>query len=209
MSGFRPTVAILDHDSGNLRSVATAIRFVGGEPVVTPDPREALACSAVVVPGVGSFGAAMTALRERGLDGCLVRAAIAGRPVLGVCLGMQVLYEASEESDGVAGLGLLPGTVRRLPADVPVPHVGWNTVRWTAEHQLTAAIPDGTSFYFVHSYAATHVAPEPGAVVGESEHGRPFAAAVAAGSVLGVQFHPERSGDAGLALYEAFVESAR
>jgi glutamine amidotransferase len=202
-------VAVLDYDSGNLRSVATAVRAVGGEPVITADPVEALRCAALVVPGVGAFGSCMRALRTRGLDGAIVRAAISGRPVLGVCVGMQILFERSEESPDVAGLGLFPGFVRRLPGGVKVPHVGWNEVRWTAQHPLRDGLPDDVRFYFVHSYAADATMSAPQSLLGSCEHGRTFAAAVSVGSVTAVQFHPERSGEAGLALYEAFVGSAR
>jgi glutamine amidotransferase len=205
----RPTVAVLDYDSGNLRSVATAVRAVGGEPVITADPVEALRCSALVVPGVGAFGSCVRALRARGLDGAIVRAAISGRPVLGVCVGMQILFERSEETPDVPGLGLFPGFVRRLPSSVKVPHVGWNEVRWTAGHPLRDGLPDDVPFYFVHSFAADPAMPAPQSVLGSCDHGRTFAAAVAVGSVTAVQFHPERSGEAGLALYRAFVESAR
>jgi imidazole glycerol-phosphate synthase subunit HisH len=205
----KPSIAILDYDSGNLRSVATAVRAVGGVPVITADPVEALRCPALIVPGVGAFGSCVRALRARGLDGAIVRAAISGRPVLGVCVGMQVLFERSEESPDVAGLGLFPGFVRRLPGGVKVPHVGWNEVRWTSGHPLRDGLPDGVPFYFVHSYAADASMPAPQRLVGSCEHGRTFAAAVSVGSVTAVQFHPERSGDAGLALYEAFVASAR
>lgn len=206
---MRPAVAVLDYDSGNLRSVATAIRAVGGEPVITADPVEALRCSALVVPGVGAFGSCVRALRARGLDGAIVRAAISGRPVLGVCVGMQVLFERSEESPDVAGLGLFPGFVRRLPSNVKVPHVGWNEVRWTAGNAPWDGLPDDVPFYFVHSYAADPAMPAPQAVLGSTDHGRTFAAVVGVGSVTAVQFHPERSGDAGLALYEAFVGGAQ
>jgi glutamine amidotransferase len=205
----KPKVAILDYDSGNLRSVATAVRAVGGEPLITADPMEALRSRALIVPGVGAFGSCVLSLRERGLDGAIVRAAISGRPVLGVCVGMQVLFERSEESPSVPGLGLFPGTVRRLPAGVTVPHVGWNEVRWTGSHPLRTGVPDGASFYFVHSYAADASTTSPAALLAACDHGRTFAAAVGAGSVTAVQFHPERSGEAGLALYRAFVGSAR
>jgi imidazole glycerol-phosphate synthase subunit HisH len=205
----RPAIAILDYDSGNLRSVATAVHTVGGEPVITADPIEALRAAALIVPGVGAFGACVGSLRERGLDGAVVRAAMSGRPVLGVCVGMQVLFERSEESPGVPGLGLFPGTVRRLPGGVPVPHVGWNDVRWTGAHPLRAGLPDDVPFYFVHSYAVDAQPFSPKELLAAAEHGRTFAAAVGVGSVAAVQFHPERSGDAGLALYDAFVRSAR
>jgi imidazole glycerol-phosphate synthase subunit HisH len=205
---MRPAVAVLDYESGNLRSVATAVRAVGGEPVITPDPVEALRCAALIVPGVGAFGACVRSLRARGLDGAILRAAVSGRPVLGVCVGMQVLFEVSEESPAAPGLGLFAGTVRRLPAGAAIPHVGWNEVRWNGSHPLAHTL--GTvPFYFVHSYAVDASPPTPEALLAECEHGRAFAAAVGVGSVLAVQFHPERSGDAGLALYEAFVRSAR
>jgi len=205
----RPAIAILDYDSGNLRSVATAVRTVGGEPVITTDAIEALRAAALIVPGVGAFGACVRSLRERGLDGAVVRAAMSGRPVLGVCVGMQVLFERSEESPGVSGLGLFPGTVRRLPGGVTVPHVGWNDVRWTGAHPLRSGLPDDVPFYFVHSYAVDAQAFSPKELLAAAEHGRTFAAAVGVGSVAAVQFHPERSGNAGLALYDAFVRSAR
>jgi glutamine amidotransferase len=198
------SVAILDYGMGNLRSVSRAVARVGGRPAVTSDPAEAARADAVVVPGVGAFGACMRGLEQTGLDAVVREFASSERPVLGVCLGMQVLFEASEE-DPDPGLGLLPGAVRRLPAGpgVKVPHMGWNEVRWTSDHPITRGIPSGTRFYFVHSYAPD---PAAGLTIGETEHGRPFSAVVARGSLFATQFHPERSGDAGLALYEAFVK---
>ena len=197
-------IAILDYGMGNLRSVDRAVARVGGAAIVTSDPAEAARADAVIVPGVGAFGACMRGLRQTGLDAVVREFAGDGRSVLGVCLGMQVLFESSEE-DPDPGLGLVPGAVRRLPGGpgVKVPHMGWNDVRWVADHPLTRGLPSGTRFYFVHSYAPDV---RPGVTVGETEHGRPFSAAVAAGSVFATQFHPERSGDAGLALYEAFVK---
>src|SRR5262245_26682217 len=199
-------VAILDYGMGNLRSVHRAVERVGGHPVVTEDPAEAARADAAVVPGVGAFGACMRGLRATGLDDVVRAFASASKPVLGVCLGMQVLFEWSEEDDD-PGLGLVPGVVRLLPADpgagVKVPHMGWNEVRWTADHPLTRGIPSGTRFYFVHSYAPDVV---DGLTVGATTHGRAFTAALGSGSVFATQFHPERSGDAGLALYEVFVK---
>ena len=192
------SVAILDYGMGNLRSVRRAVERVGGSPVVTSDPAEAARADAAVVPGVGAFGACMRGLSQTGLDAVVRELAASGRSVLGVCLGMQVLFESSEE-DPDPGLGLLPGTVRLLPAGpgMKVPHMGWNEVRWTADHPLTRGIPSGTRFYFVHSYAPDVT---PDVTVGVTEHGREFTAAVAHGSVFATQFHPELSGDAGLAL---------
>ncbi len=199
-------IAILDYGMGNLRSVARAVARVGGSPEVTSSPSEAARADAVVVPGVGAFGACMRGLQQTGLDSVVHEFAAAERPVLGVCLGMQVLFDSSEE-DPDPGLGLVPGVVRLLPADpaagVKVPHMGWNEVVWTGDHPLTRGIPSGTRFYFVHSYAPDVIVD---ITVGVTSHGREFTAAVASGSVFATQFHPERSGDAGLALYEAFVK---
>jgi glutamine amidotransferase len=194
------TIAVLDYGMGNLRSVARALEHVGGKPEVTSDPKAALGASALVVPGVGHVGACLRNLRERGLDTAIGEFAASGRPVFGVCVGMQVLYQTSEE-DPDPGLGLLPGGSRRLPEDVKVPHMGWNTVEWLRPHPYTRDVPSGTCFYFVHSYAPD-VGPD---TVGVAEHGRPFSAAVARANVFATQFHPEKSGEPGLQLYEAFV----
>ncbi len=194
------TIAVLDYGMGNLRSVARAIEHVGGKPEVTGDPQVALGASALVVPGVGHFGACMRNLRDRGLDAVVTSFAGSGRPVFAVCVGMQVLLGSSEE-DPDPGLGVLEGSSRRLPDDVKVPHMGWNTVEWTRPHPFLRDVPSGTRFYFVHSYAPD-VGPD---TVGATEHGRRFSAAVARDNVFATQFHPEKSGEPGLQLYEAFV----
>lgn len=197
-------VAVLDYGMGNLRSVARALAHVGAEPEVTADPETALRADALVVPGVGHFGACMRNLRERGLDEVVLRFAGSSRPVFGVCVGMQVLFEGSEE-DPAPGLGLLPGRSRRLPAGVKVPHMGWNTVEWLSPHPYVRDVPNGAYLYFVHSFA-----PDVGGeTVGRTEHGRSFAAAVARDNVFATQFHPEKSGEAGLAIYAAFAREAR
>ncbi|MGE5227002.1 MAG: imidazole glycerol phosphate synthase subunit HisH [Planctomycetaceae bacterium] len=197
-------IAVLDHGSGNLHSVSRALAKVGAEVVVTGDAAEAERADALVVPGVGHFGACVRSLRGRGLDATILAVVASGRPVLGVCVGMQVLFEGSDE-DPERGLAVFPGCARRLPAGVTVPHMGWNTVAWTRAHPFTAGIPDGTSFYFVHSFA-----PQVGSVtVGETEHGRRFSAAVADANVFATQFHPEKSGEAGLHLYENVVREVR
>lgn len=196
-------IAVLDYGMGNLRSVARAIEHVGGTPEVTDDARTALGADGLVVPGVGHFGACMRNLREHGLDAVVTGFAASGRPTFGVCVGMQILFEGSEE-DPADGLGLFAGGSRRLPAGVKVPHMGWNTVEWTRPHPFIRDVPPDARFYFVHSFA-----PDPDeAAVGVTEHGRPFAAAVARGNVFATQFHPERSGEAGLQLYESFVLEA-
>ena len=195
------SIAILDYGMGNLRSVARAIEHVGGSALVTGEPAQALAADGLVVPGVGHFGSCMANLRELGLDAVVKDYAASGRPMFGVCVGMQVLLEGSDEAPNVAGLGLLEGVSRRLPERVKVPHMGWNTVTWTAEHPYTHDVPIDAHFYFVHSYAPDAQAQ----TLGIAEHGRPFAAAVARGNVFATQFHPEKSGAPGLALYTAFV----
>jgi glutamine amidotransferase len=199
-------IAILDYGMGNLRSVHRAVERVGGRAEVTSDPETSSRADAIVVPGVGAFGACMRGLQERQLDRVVVEFARTERPVLGVCLGLQVLFEGSEE-DPDAGVALLPGKIRRLEGEgIKVPHMGWNEVRWVADHPLVRGIPDRTRFYFVHSYAPE---PAPGTTVGETEHGAVFASVVASGSIFATQFHPEKSGDPGLAIYENFVGSFR
>lgn len=199
------TIAVLDYGTGNLRSVARAIAHAGGRPLVTGDHAAALGANGLVVPGVGHFGNCMRNLRERGLDAVVKEFAAGGRPVFGVCVGMQVLFEGSEEAPEVPGLGLFEGVSRRLPPEVKVPHMGWNTVRWTERHPYVRDVPTGTRFYFVHSYAPDLGV---GTTVGATEHGRPFAAVAAAGNVFATQFHPEKSGGPGLRLYAAFVGAA-
>jgi imidazole glycerol-phosphate synthase subunit HisH len=201
------TVAVLDYGSGNLHSVARAIERVGGRPLVTDDPSLVRGASAVVVPGVGHFGACVRALVAGGLDRAIREVAAGGRPVLGVCLGLQVLLDGSDE-DGAAGLGILAGRSAKLGAGggVKVPHMGWNDVEWTGPHPFVDGVPSGTSFYFVHSYAPDVM---PAMTIGVTVHGRRFSSAIARDNVFAAQFHPEKSGDAGLAIYEAFVKEAR
>jgi imidazole glycerol-phosphate synthase subunit HisH len=199
-----PRVAILDYGMGNLRSVARAVERAGGDPVVTSDAADAQAADAMVVPGVGAFAACMDGLRDASLDDAVKGFAGSGRPLLGVCLGMQVLFDRSDEGDA-QGLRVFAGEVRRLPSTVKVPHIGWNQVSWTADHPLAAGIDSGTRFYFVHSYACV---PEEPVTVGETEHGMRFAAAVARDAVFATQFHPEKSGDQGLEIYRNLIKAA-
>jgi len=200
------TIGILDYGMGNLRSVARAVERVGGLGAgeIVAEPAEATRFDALIVPGVGAFGACMRNLAAAGLDTTVREFVANDRPVLGVCLGLQVLYEAGDESPNQPGLGLLDGRVAKLPAGVKVPHMGWNEVTWTADHPLTRNIPSGTRMYFVHSYAA-ETGPD---TVGTTEYGTKFSAAIARGRLFATQFHPEKSGDAGLALYESFVKEA-
>jgi len=201
-----PRIAVLDYGMGNLHSVGRALARVGADVCVTSDGAEVGAAEGMVIPGVGGFGACVRSLRAAGLEPTIRTAVDGGRPVFGVCVGMQILFEGSDE-DPDEGLAVLSGRVERLPSSVRVPHTGWNTVSWTGRrHAYTAGIPDGTSFYFVHSFAPSV---DPETTVGVTDHGRSFAAAVARDNVFATQFHPEKSGEAGLELYEAFVREVR
>ena len=198
-------IAVLDYGMGNLHSVSRAIAKVGGTAEVTRDGAALPEADALVIPGVGAFGACMRALQDRGLDNAIRGFVGTGRPVFGVCLGMQVLFKESAE-DPEEGLAIVPGRSRKLPSNVKVPHMGWNTVEWTGTHPYIEGIPDGTRFYFVHSFAPDVVK---GTTIGVTDHGRPFSSVVAQGNVFATQFHPEKSSDAGLQIYEAFVRAVK
>ena len=204
----RPRVTVLDYGSGNLRSAERALERAGAEVVVTSERATVLDADGLVVPGVGAFGACMTGLRRVDGPELVGRRLAGGRPVLGICVGMQVLFEASTEPDSrsegpVTGCAEWPGTVRRLHAPV-LPHMGWNTVDPAAGSELFRGV-EVERFYFVHSYAVTRWELEPGArmrapMVTWAEHGERFVAAVENGALSAVQFHPEKSGDAGAQL---------
>ncbi len=196
-------VAIIDYGVGNLRSVEKAFRAAGSAAVVTDDVRVLREAEALVLPGVGAFGACMSALKERGFDALVCERAGEGAPLLGVCVGMQMLFEESEEFGRTEGLGLLKGRVRRFNNDLRVPHVGWNQVEAKRPHSLVAGIENEAFFYFVHSYYCE--ADDPEDVVGETEYGSAYASIVARGAVCGVQFHPEKSQSAGLRLLRNFA----
>jgi glutamine amidotransferase len=195
-------IAIVDFGAGNLRSVRRALEAAGAQPIITGDPDQVRAAQAVILPGVGAAGDAIRHLRERGLDRAVRDAAAAGTPLLGVCLGLQLLFDRSEEGDQEC-LGLLPGVVRRLPAGLKVPHMGWNQVDARIDHPLFAGVPSGCDFYFVHSYYADPADPE--TVVSQTDYGVRFASVVARDNVMATQFHPEKSGTDGLAIYRNFV----
>lgn len=199
-----PRIGICDYGVGNLRSVERALRIAGAEPVISSDPSVIAGCDGVVLPGVGAFSVAARTLRETGLGDAVRDLVQRERPVLGVCLGHQLLFERSDEGHGGEGLALLRGRVVRLsPAHgLKVPHMGWNTIRTVRASPLLEGIASGSYVYFVHSYTAI---PEPGDTVAITEYGDALAAAVERGTVLGTQFHPEKSGAAGLRVYANFV----
>jgi imidazole glycerol-phosphate synthase subunit HisH len=196
-------IAILNYGMGNLRSVEKALERVGTTAVITADPGEARGADGVILPGVGAFPRAMERIRELGLDELVAERAAAGVPVLGICLGLQLLFDSTTELGGAEGLGLLPGPVEEIEAEgLKVPHIGWSPVRWERESRLAAGIENETPFYFVHSFAPR---PRDEAVLGTAAYGSRFACAAERGSVFGVQFHPEKSSSAGLRLLDNFA----
>ncbi|MCR4708382.1 MAG: imidazole glycerol phosphate synthase subunit HisH [Clostridiales bacterium] len=201
-------IAIVDYGVGNLFSLRCSFSAIGAETVVTGDAAELAKADRIVLPGVGAFGDARKKLAERGLDMALVSLAASGKPLLGICLGMQLLFEKSEEFGVHEGLGLLPGEVTdmapRLPEGLKTPAIGWNALHLTRpEHPLLANTREGDCMYFVHSFSAVHCGD---ALLAEAEYGIPVTAAVGSGNVMGCQFHPEKSGSCGLALLRAFCE---
>lgn len=202
-------IAIIDYGVGNLRSVQKAFEAVGQKAEVTSDRELIEAASHVVLPGVGAFGAAAATLRSHGLEDVARDAALSGRPFLGICVGMQLLFDVSFEYGEHAGLGLLPGSVVSFDTTNPqakVPQIGWNAIEWQMENALTAAVPSGSMAYFVHSFYCKPL--ESSDVLATTFHGIGYASAVQRGNITGVQFHPEKSGDVGLALIRAWAESA-
>jgi glutamine amidotransferase len=195
-------ILVLDYGMGNLRSVEKALEHVGARATIGADPEQVRHADGLILPGVGAFPRAMERIRATGLDELIAERAAAGTPILGICLGMQLLFERSEELGGAAGLGLLPGPVTKLDAPgLKVPNIGWAPVRWERESRLDEGIPSETPFYLVHSFVAR---PSAGDTLGTAEYGERFACAVARGDVFGAQFHPEKSSAAGLRLLANF-----
>lgn len=196
-------IAILDYGMGNLRSVEKALEHVGATATISDDPGVVREADGVILPGVGAFPRAMERIRERGIDAMVEERRAAGTPILGICLGLQLLFESTTELGGAAGLGLLEGPVADLEADgLKVPHIGWSPVRWERESRLTDGIDSETPFYFVHSFAPRPTATE---LLGSAAYGARFACAAERDNVFGVQFHPEKSSAAGLRLLANFA----
>lgn len=196
-------VAIIDYGVGNLRSVEKAFAATGCEAIITGDETRLRAAEKLVLPGVGAFAACMKALGERGFDRLVWERAREGTPLLGVCVGMQLLFEESDEFGSTAGLGLLRGRVRRFAGDLVVPQVGWNRIHQRRPHALFEGIADGSFCYFVHSYYCQPA--DERVVAGETEYGTRYASVVAHENICGVQFHPEKSQDVGLRMLRNFV----
>jgi glutamine amidotransferase len=195
-------IAIVDYGMGNKRSVEKALEHVGADPLITSDADRLRAADAVILPGVGAFPEAMRRLRASGLDEVVRERADAGVPLLGICLGMQLLFDSSTEHEGETGLGLLPGDVDTLKAP-KLPHIGWNEVEFARESPLVAGLGDAAAFYHVHSFVCRPA--EDDDVVGRGDYGEPFASIVERDNVMGAQFHPEKSSRDGLALLRNFA----
>jgi imidazole glycerol-phosphate synthase subunit HisH len=197
-------IALIDYGAGNLRSVQNALGRLDATCTIASSPEDVARAQAIIFPGVGAAAPAMAALRDRGLDQAVTSAIRNGVPYLGICLGMQLLFEWSAE-DGAACLGVIPGTVERLKTQEKLPHVGWNTLERVRPHRVLEGM-DGEAFYFVHSYVV--VPRYPAVTAAETTHGVPFVSAVTRQALVGVQFHPECSGTAGLRLLENFLRFA-
>jgi len=199
-------IAIIDYGAGNLRSVVNAVSKLGYQPEVTSSPSDLLNAQAVILPGVGAAAATMENLKRLGLASPIQRFIAEGRPFLGVCIGLQILFTGTEEGGWHECLGIIPGRVRKLPSGLKIPHMGWNQVKQKVSHPIFDGIPDGANFYFVHSY---YVEPDDESLVsGETEYGIPFCSAINKGNLIATQFHPEKSGEVGLKVYNNFIKIA-
>ena len=200
-------IGIIDYGVGNLFSLRSSFAAIGCEAIVSRDPAALSACERIVLPGVGAFGDAARLLRESGMADLVLSEAAAGKPILGICLGMQLLLEESHEYGVHRGLGLIPGAVRpiadTIPAGLKIPHIGWNALHFEKEHPVFRYVDEGAYVYFVHSYHGTDCG---ASTVAVTDYGAPLCAAVAKDNVVGCQFHPEKSGAVGLSILRAFAE---
>ena len=200
-------IAIVDYGAGNLRSVANAIIKLGYQPKITSGPDDVLNAQAVILPGVGAAADTMESLKTLGLANPICQYISEGRPFFGVCIGLQILFTYTEEGGRHECLDIIPGRVRKLPAGLKIPHMGWNQVKQKASHPVFAGIPDKANFYFVHSY---YVEPDDKSLVsGETEYGTRICSVVARDKLIGTQFHPEKSGKPGLKMYDNFLKMAK
>jgi glutamine amidotransferase len=199
-------IAIIDYGAGNLRSVANAIAKLGYQPRVTGNPRDVVGAAAVILPGVGAAADTMRSLEKAGMADAICQVISDNKPLFAVCVGMQVLFTATEEGGWHRCLGIIPGMVKRLPPGLKVPHMGWNQVKQREKHPLFDSIPDGANFYFVHGYYA---APDDVSLVAATtEYGVSICSVVASGNMIATQFHPEKSGEHGLRMYGNFLRTA-
>ena len=198
-------VAIIDYGAGNLQSVKKALDFIGAKSIITADENEFNAASHIILPGVGSFGDAMHSIREKGLEDVIKKSADGSKHFLGICLGLQLLFESSEETPGVDGLGIFKGSIVTIPKNngLKVPHIGWNSVSLKQTDGIFEGLRDNSYFYFVHSYYLKDA--DEDVVAGTTEYGVPIQCAVQQGRVCATQFHPEKSSEAGLTILRNFV----
>ena len=202
MSKFKPLVALLDYQAGNIKSVENALKYSGSEVIVTSDPDVIDRANAIVFPGQGSCVPSMANIKSKGLDLSIKKSIASGKPFLGVCLGLQLLLETSEEGDTEC-LGIVEGKVKRFQDGLKIPHMGWNEVLVTLDHPVFSGIPEKNFFYFVHSYYALPT--DIKLISSVTEYGIEFCSSIAYDNVVAVQFHPEKSGDIGLKLYKNFI----
>ena len=199
-------IAVIDYDAGNIKSVEKALQSLGEDTVTTRDRETLLAANGVILPGVGAFGDAMGKLQDYGLVSVIRECVDKGRPFLGICLGLQLMFESSEESPGVEGLSLLPGKIVRIPSDggLKIPHIGWNNLRFSNEGRLFRGLSQDSYVYFVHSYYLQ--ADEPEIVKATTEYGVQIHAAVEKNNLFACQFHPEKSSEVGMQILRNFIE---
>ncbi len=198
-------IAIIDYGAGNLQSVKKALDFIGAESIITDNPETINACDKILLPGVGSFGDAMDSMRQKGLVETVKENALSGKPFLGICLGLQLLFEESEETPNVKGLGIFKGKIKKFPNDMglKIPHIGWNSLEIRQNDTIFKDIPQNSYVYFVHSYYLH--ADEESDVATVTNYGIDFHSAVGKGNIFATQFHPEKSGEVGLQILRNFA----